>query len=92
MWRYLFGNPGFDGGDRDDVSHAGDTVLKAFKAFKEIFNRFVFLIIFFTHLEEPRRGCLSLRLRIWFLKKKTESGKEKYVLVIWQDYMDRSSI
>ncbi len=42
---------------------------------------------FFTHFWKNQRGEVYLFVYEYGFLKKNESGKEKYVLVIWQDYM-----
>ena len=42
---------------------------------------------FFTHFWKNKKGEVYLFVYEYGFLKKKENGKEKYVLVIWQDYM-----
>ena len=42
---------------------------------------------FFTHYWKNRKGEVYLFVYEYGFLKKDENGKDKYVLVIWQDYM-----
>lgn len=44
---------------------------------------------FFTHYWKNQKGEVYLFVYEYGFLKKTDNGKEKYVLVIWQDYMER---
>lgn len=44
---------------------------------------------FFTHYWKNQKGDVYLFVYEYGFLKKTDYGKEKYVLVIWQDYMER---
>jgi hypothetical protein len=44
---------------------------------------------FFTHYWKNEKGEVYLFAYEYGFLKKNESGKEKYVLVTWQDYMDK---
>ena len=46
---------------------------------------------FFTHFWKNGKGEVYLFVYEYGFLKKIENGKEKYVLVIWQDYMAKSS-
>jgi hypothetical protein len=43
---------------------------------------------FFTHYWKNRKGEVYLFVYEYGFLKKTENGKEKYVLVTWQEYMN----
>ena len=43
---------------------------------------------FFTHYWKNQKGDVYLFVYEYGFLKKKENGKEKYVLVIWQDYMN----
>jgi hypothetical protein len=47
---------------------------------------------FFTHYWKTQKGDVYLFAYEFGFLRKTENGKEKYVLVIWQDYMDKNQI
>ena len=42
---------------------------------------------FFTHYWKNKKGMVYLFVYEYGFLKKVENGKEKYVLIIWQDYM-----
>lgn len=44
---------------------------------------------FFTHYWKNNKGEVYLFVFEFGFLKRDENGKEKYVLVTWQDYMDR---
>ncbi len=44
---------------------------------------------FFTHYWKNQKGEVYLFVYEYGFLKKTDYGKDKYVLVIWQDYMER---
>lgn len=46
---------------------------------------------YFTHYWKNQKGDVYLFVFEYGFLKKVDSGKEKYVLVIWQDYMERSA-
>tara|TARA_R110002126_G_scaffold146860_3_gene292844 strand:+ start:275 stop:652 length:378 start_codon:yes stop_codon:yes gene_type:complete len=43
---------------------------------------------FFTHYWKNKKGEVYLFVYEYGFLSKTENGKEKYVLVVWQDYMN----
>ena len=45
---------------------------------------------FFTHYWKNQKGDVYLFVYEYGFLKKNENGKEKYILVTWQDYMDKS--
>lgn len=45
---------------------------------------------FFTHYWKNQKGEVYLFVYEYGFLKKKEGGKEKYILVTWQDYMDKS--
>ncbi|ALM08236.1 hypothetical protein SB49_10805 [Sediminicola sp. YIK13] len=45
---------------------------------------------FFTHYWKNQKGEIYLFTYEYGFLKKTENGKEKYVLVTWQDYMAKN--
>ncbi len=45
---------------------------------------------FFTHYWKTKKGDVYLFVYEYGFLKKKESGNEKYVLVLWQDYMNKS--
>ena len=47
---------------------------------------------FFTHYWKNQKGEVYLFVYEYGFLKKTDNGKEKYVLVIWQDYMERPGL
>ena len=44
---------------------------------------------FFTHYWKNQKGDVYLFVYEYGFLKKNENGKEKYVLVTWQDYMEK---
>ena len=44
---------------------------------------------FFTHYWKNQKGEVYLFVYEYGFLKKPENGKDKYILVIWQDYMER---
>ncbi len=45
---------------------------------------------FFTHYWKTKKGEVYLFVYEYGFLKKKETGNEKYVLVLWQDYMNKS--
>jgi|TARA_R110002153_G_scaffold273755_1_gene445523 hypothetical protein len=45
---------------------------------------------FFTHYWKNQKGEIYLFVYEYGFLTKNENGKDKYVLVIWQDYMDKN--
>ncbi len=46
---------------------------------------------FFTHYWKNKKGDVYLFVYEYGFLKKKENGKVKYVLILWQDYMTRTS-
>ncbi|RTE52242.1 DUF2116 family Zn-ribbon domain-containing protein [Arenibacter aquaticus] len=45
---------------------------------------------FFTHYWKNKKGDIYLFVYEYGFLRKVDRGKEKYVLVLWQDYMERN--
>ncbi|TMM57555.1 hypothetical protein FEE95_13840 [Maribacter algarum] len=63
---------------------SGYTIIKKSKLFEEGFDP-----NFFTHYWKNQKGDVYLFVYEYGFLKKNEKGKEKYVLVMWQDYMEK---
>ena len=61
---------------------AGKVTIRADQLSKEGFNS-----NYFTHYWKNAKGDVYLFVYEYGFLKKDENGKDKYVLVIWQDYM-----
>lgn len=62
---------------------SGFTTLRAADLIKEGFNP-----KFFTHYWKTQKGEVYLFVYEYGFLKKNDNGKDKYVLVTWQDYMN----
>ncbi len=47
------------------------------------------ILIFFTHYWKNAKGDVYLFVYEYGFLKKVENNNEKYVLIQWQDYMDK---
>lgn len=56
----------------------------------EVLNALGFNPNFFTHYWKNTKGDVYLFVYEYGFLKKTEYGKEKYVLVTWQEYMEKT--
>ncbi|GAB5475720.1 MAG: hypothetical protein Mars2KO_38190 [Maribacter sp.] len=63
---------------------SGFTTIRKSKLIEDGFNP-----KFFTHYWKNQKGDVYLFVYEYGFLTKNESGKEKYVLVTWQDYMER---
>jgi endogenous inhibitor of DNA gyrase (YacG/DUF329 family) len=63
---------------------SGFTTIRKNKLLNEGFNP-----NFFTHYWKNQKRDIYLFVYEYGFLKKTENGKDKYVLVTWQDYMER---
>lgn len=66
-------------------NRSGLTTIRSSELIKEGFDP-----KFFTHFWKNKKGDVYLFVFEYGFLKKTDQGKEKYVLVTWQDYMDRT--
>ena len=64
-------------------NRSGFTTLRKSKLIEEGFDS-----KFFTHYWKNKKGEVYLFVYEYGFLKKNDSGKEKYVLVTWQDYMN----
>ena len=64
---------------------SGYTTLRKSILVKDGFNSNIF-----THYWKNQKGDIYLFVYEYGFLKKTENGKEKYILVTWQDYMDKN--
>lgn len=55
----------------------------------EVLAKLGFDPIFFTHYWKNRKGDVYLFVYEYGFLSKNDNGKEKYVLVTWQDYMEK---
>ncbi len=58
----------------------------------ELINEMGFDANFFTHYWKNQKGDVYLFVYEFGFLKKLENGKEKYVLVLWQEYMNKPKI
>jgi hypothetical protein len=62
---------------------SGFTTIRNIELLNEGFNP-----NFFTHYWKNQKGDIYLFVYEYGFLKKSENGKDKYVLVTWQDYME----
>jgi predicted nucleic acid-binding Zn ribbon protein len=64
-------------------NRSGYTVIRKSELIKEGFNP-----LFFTHYWKNQKGDVYLFVYEYGFLSKKDKGKEKYILVTWQDYME----
>lgn len=67
-----------------EYNKAGKATLRA-----EIVLKLGFNPNFFTHYWKNQKGDVYLFIYEYGFLKKKENGKEKYVLILWQEYMEK---